>query len=266
VAVTRSQRDYPSREQLTARVADDFGAGARILAVDEVLVGGVAGFFAQRRYRVTVETGHGEPDIAASRDTLLSLVEAAEAGDRVTMSTAPAAAPAPPPVVVAERPRSAERPRVGDLVAVVGLAVDLVEADLPVRLGWGAPVVVTDAQAGADDETRRTWRRGLVRRRAESVLERNPTLLIAPLRGASAAAMVRTVIEAEPDEVIVVVDCSRKPADTQSWVASLRSGASPTGMLVTGADRTASPGSVDALRIPRVAVQGTGAPRRLVWV
>ena len=269
--MTRSQRDYPSREGLRERVAEDFGAAARILTVEEVLVGGLGGFFGTRRYRVTVET-EPQPDISASRDALLALVDAAADGDRVALSTTPSPEPERPVVVLSELagaapaaapPPSRGHPQPGDLVALVGVGPEV--GELAARLGWGPPVVLDEEVLGADAEGHRAWRRGLVRRRADGVLERRPVLLLALVRPRRAAETARLIDEADADETVLVVDCSRKHDDTRRWVAEFRSALPPTGMLVVGAERTATPGTVDELLLPRVVLGADSTPQRLLW-
>jgi hypothetical protein len=94
----------PSIETLLARVRDEHGPGARIVAADKVRSGGIAGFFTRERYAITVVVEPGdtapeehEPKAAVERPldapgTLLELadvIDAAEAAEsHVVMSTA----------------------------------------------------------------------------------------------------------------------------------------------------------------------------------
>jgi hypothetical protein len=92
----------PSIETVLARVRDEHGPGAHIVAADKVRSGGIAGFFARERYVISVQVDSSgddvlEPPEAPERavdapGTLLELadaIDAAEAADeRVVMSTA----------------------------------------------------------------------------------------------------------------------------------------------------------------------------------
>jgi hypothetical protein len=94
----------PSIETLLARVRDEHGPGARIVAADKVRSGGIAGFFTRERYAITVVVEPGdtvaegqEQEAVVQRPldapgTLLELadvIDAAEAAEsHVVMSTA----------------------------------------------------------------------------------------------------------------------------------------------------------------------------------
>jgi hypothetical protein len=94
----------PSIETLLARVRDEHGPGARIVAADKVRSGGIAGFFTRERYAITVVVEPGDtaveeqaPEAVVRRPldapgTLLELadvIDAAEAAEsHVVMSTA----------------------------------------------------------------------------------------------------------------------------------------------------------------------------------
>jgi hypothetical protein len=92
----------PSIETVLARVRDEHGPGAHIVAADKVRRGGIAGFFARERYVISVQVDSSGDDVLDLPDaperavdapgTLLELadaIDAAEAADeRVVMSTA----------------------------------------------------------------------------------------------------------------------------------------------------------------------------------
>jgi hypothetical protein len=92
----------PSIETVLARVRDEHGPGARIVAADKVRSGGIAGFFARERYVISVQVDSSGDDVLAPPETaeravdapgtlleLADAIDAAEAADeRVVLSTA----------------------------------------------------------------------------------------------------------------------------------------------------------------------------------
>lgn len=92
----------PSIETVLARVRDEHGPGARIVAADKVRSGGIAGFFARERYVISVQVDSSGDDVLDAPETaeravdapgtlleLADAIDAAEAADeRVVLSTA----------------------------------------------------------------------------------------------------------------------------------------------------------------------------------
>ncbi|MFD3444986.1 hypothetical protein ACFDTO_10355 [Microbacteriaceae bacterium 4G12] len=62
---TRLRLEGKSIEELKARVLEEHGPAARIVAAERITVGGVAGFFAKRHFEVSVEVG--APSATGSR-------------------------------------------------------------------------------------------------------------------------------------------------------------------------------------------------------
>ncbi len=112
----------PAIEPLLQRVRSEHGSTARIIKAERVRVGGIAGFFAQERFEVTVQVQDvveppapvasppapvGGPPTATGLHALLAAVEMAELSSRVERAAAPGDGrpaaraeeqePAPPP-------------------------------------------------------------------------------------------------------------------------------------------------------------------------
>lgn len=84
----RFRLDGASLGEVRQRVTDEHGPDARIIAVEQVTTGGVGGFFASRRYEVTVEVPDGPTpaadahDLTGSRLTgIAALLEEADAAE-----------------------------------------------------------------------------------------------------------------------------------------------------------------------------------------
>ncbi|AWB90373.1 hypothetical protein [Homoserinimonas hongtaonis] len=106
----RFRLDGATLAEVKQKVVDEHGPQARIIAAEQITTGGVAGFFATRRYEVTVEVPDGPTpsvdahDLSAPRRfglaALLDDADAEEAGhisDPAMPGSIPPAAMAPPP-------------------------------------------------------------------------------------------------------------------------------------------------------------------------
>lgn len=138
--------------------------------------------------------------------------------------------------------------RPGDLVALVGLGDDAVEVvrDMAARLGV---LPGCAGLAGGDGLLRLDSRRDAVEARAMAV-RAGTSAVLAVGTGPDGEVATAILPRLEPDEVWVVVDASRKPDDTQTWVGVVRHTAVVRAMAVVGRELTASPRTVDALRLP----------------
>ncbi|MDP9399303.1 MAG: hypothetical protein M3P96_16440, partial [Actinomycetota bacterium] len=77
--LTQLQLEGPELEPLLARVRNEFGTSARIVHAEKIRSGGVAGFFAQERFELTVEVDTSAPRVpaAAAQPPVLPPVPAA---------------------------------------------------------------------------------------------------------------------------------------------------------------------------------------------
>jgi hypothetical protein len=261
----------PARvRDVAARVREEYGPAARVVATDEVRVGGLGGFFAKRYLDVTVELAPaartvGSPAAPMSAaDGLAALLDDADRAE----SELPAVTGAPdgPPIstqsdefseLLAELRRSvgagpAEPPVVGSrfravagaLLAIAGLGDDpLVVARALVAELPAARLAVSGELHGDD---RVDDRRSALAARARGV-EQGAVVVVAVGLGrggpASEAAASRLTVIA-PDAAWVAVDATRKPDDTARWVRAVRAVAPVRDMAVLGCDLTGSPESV----------------------
>ena len=168
---------------------------------------------------------------------------------------------------------------VGDLVLVVGwqdaalrVAQELAAAHGPAEvlvagtIGAGTPAA-TGLEVVRD-------RRMALQARARGVEQGHAGILAFGLGADLAMADIHAALLATlgADQVWLVVDAGRKPADTARWVAEVTRSVQVDVIAVTGYDTTASPETVDELMIPIGWVDGasasastvTGMRRRLV--
>ncbi len=283
---TRLQRDFATLDRVDEAIARDYGREARIVAVDVVDVGGFAGFFAKRTFRVTIElpdpamperAAAGPSASAASSatptvfgiDALLEAAEEFELEERLPQpstvsapfeqvysglldytrpSSVPASTPAPRPTLLSHPRWVAPLTGAGDLVVVLGIGRDV----LPVARRIGSMVGslsvygVTGAAPG-DAENRR----GVVKDRAHAVMNGHAVALAVEMEPTHVIDMARAILALGPDQVMAVVDASRKPEDTERWISAVRTVLPIDAMLVIGVDETATPQTIDVLDLPR---------------
>jgi hypothetical protein len=98
VSPSRYHVEADSVDELNARILDQYGADAAVVATTVVTTGGVQGFFARRKFQATVEVADGTPNDAHSFDLparagIAALLDSADYGDAV--DELPAASRAP---------------------------------------------------------------------------------------------------------------------------------------------------------------------------
>jgi hypothetical protein len=283
----RFRLDDPSIDALTARVRLEYGENARILSASEVRVGGFGGFFARRFVDVEVDlpqatvipnmpaaaagAAASAPQGAVGLEALLDAADLAERGGQ----QAPPAPQVPavstqtddferlmvelrsyaevplalPPVV---HPAPAMVDEAGGLVVFVGLGDDA----LVVARSLARTVRRSELRVGGqiifDDMRRVDDRRSASAARARGV-ENDSVALVAWGLGmgitgvADSIERLRFVIA---DQIWVVVDASRKPADTAAWVGMVRAAFPVQAIAVVHGVETATPDSVHGLGLP----------------
>lgn len=272
---SRFQLEGTSLEEVTARAQAQYGPRAKIIAAEAVTTGGISGFFAQRHYEVTVEV----PDDTAqdahafdlpARAGIAALLEDADNADQGVVS-----APAKPSLstesvdfaaIMADLTVNTRRPApaqpvastgpatltgAGDLVVVVGLAGDSlrIARTMLVTAGESALRVAGDLyepSLGRVDD-----RRSLLGARASGV-EGGHSVMVAFGLGAANFDFAKTdaLRRLHPDQVFVVVDASRKQADTERWVTAVTSAVTVDGVVAFGRELTATPESVTGFGLP----------------
>ncbi|OLT54253.1 hypothetical protein BJF88_09950 [Cellulosimicrobium sp. CUA-896] len=255
------------------------GPDVRIVSAERVITGGFKGLFGRQHYEAVVEvTGGSTAPLpaagvrfpAARRAGIAALLDDADDGDRLRPSraddlevstggeefaalldelVAETTILAPPAAAAPAGPSTAP----GDLVALVGLGQDAV----PVARAMGARLGHLVAYAGladtgtadADGAPRVEDRRAATEARARGVRAGAATAVALGI-GVDAAGARALLEELGPEEVWVVVDASRKPADTAAWVGAVRRLAEVRAMVVVGHELTLTPESVEVLGLP----------------
>ncbi|TFC95579.1 hypothetical protein E3T28_13940 [Cryobacterium sinapicolor] len=157
-------------------------------------------------------------------------------------------------------------PGVGDLVLVVGWqdAALRVARELAAAHGSAEVLVAGTIAAGtqaAAGLARILDRRTALEARARGVELGQTGILAVGLGGDPATADIHAALVAalDADQVWLVVDAGRKPADTARWAAEVVRSVNVDALAVTGYGTTASPETVDELQIPIGWVDGAPA-------
>lgn len=280
----RLRLEGESLDAVLAQARRLHGPDARIVSAERVITGGFKGLFGRQHYEVVVEVGDAPPRTAvgpvrfpaARRAGIAALLDDADEGDalRPTPSAAvevstrgddfaalldelvaetaepPPAAVTAPPAPVSPLPRAAP----GDLVALVGLAADVVPAARALAQRQG--LLMACAGSATDDDTVRVDdRRAATEARARGVRAARATVVAVGVR-VDAVGVARVLDELGAEQVAVVVDASRKPADTERWVAEVQRLVLVRAMVVVGRELTATPDSVLALGLPELRPAG----------
>ena len=127
---SRYHVEADSVDELNARILDQYGADAAVVATTVVTTGGVQGFFARRTFKATVEVADGTPNDAHSFDLparagIAALLDSADYGDAV--DELPAARQEPAinrPVPVGDLPAARMAPTSGAPVGAPPTTVD----------------------------------------------------------------------------------------------------------------------------------------------
>ncbi|MFF2246484.1 hypothetical protein ACFVTM_20200 [Arthrobacter sp. NPDC058130] len=166
-----------------------------------------------------------------------------------TPAPAPAAAPgrAPADAEVAPAPLNG----VGDLVVLVGLGEDAMDAALAMSMAAGGADVRTAGDLSAYGHLHVDGRQSATAARAHAVLTERTVLVAFGLgKARNALARVQSVAALSADQVWVVVDAGRKHEDTARWVGVLSAQINVAAVAVVGASETGSPESVNGLGLP----------------
>jgi hypothetical protein len=134
----------------------------------------------------------------------------------------------------------------GDLVLLVGPGVEVLEAARSMSVGQGSPIL-SGPQRPHD-------RRTALAARARGVEGGRAVLVVCELPGGFDEVTLAGLADAwaalGADQVWVVVDAGRKPADTQRWVREVEKGLHVDAVAVLGTDGTGTPGTVRRLGLP----------------
>lgn len=196
----------------------------------------------------------------------------AELMDTLTFSTETPDAPLPEPAGFLPPPEPLPRVPVapeplhgaGDLVIVVGLGTDPLEVcrSMSRAAGAGASGVRAAGLLAPDDVVRAGDRRAVAAARAAGVMGGYGIFLAYGLgRGVTELARHTTLLAAlAADQLWVAVDAGRKEEDTAAWVGAVRAAAVVEALAVEGLEATATPQTVNSLRLPIGWLDGSPAP------
>ncbi|TFC02798.1 hypothetical protein E3O42_07665 [Cryobacterium adonitolivorans] len=181
----------------------------------------------------------------AARAVALSVPEPAH-WDAVAPTDAAAAAPQDAPELTPGAPRILDGP--GDLVLLIGLHTDVLEAARLLSSGPTAPIFDGPDHAVTDRRSALAARaRGVERGRGMIVVQGVPARPDAHPAGTQHA---QTVTALGADQVWAVVHAGRKPSDTARWVRDAGADVTIDAVAVLGVDSTATPGTVRELGLP----------------
>jgi hypothetical protein len=240
------------------------GPSARLIRVDEVRTGGIAGFFARRYLDLVVELPDPVlPDLPESLDDE-ALVPASDrlstqgpGFDRVLGDFESMLATRRPLGRGATVPRIAMLKRApGELVMIAGL---LGEA-LPVAAHLAGPAGILRIGGGLESRAaaRIDDRRTAVLQKADAEEAGLPVFLAWGVGSGDpeqVAADIR-VGQIAPDRLWVVIDPARKHEDTKAWVSALARHRRLDAYLALAGPYTASAGTVGLLGLPRGELGG----------
>ncbi len=163
---------------------------------------------------------------------------------------------ATPPVGVAPAPLTG----VGDLVVLVGLGEDAMDAALAMSMAAGGADVRTAGELSAYGHLHVDGRQSATAARAHAVVSERTVLVAFGLgKARNALARVQSVAALSADQVWVVVDAGRKHQDTSRWVGVLAAQLNVTAVAVVGASETGSPETVNGLGLPVGWIDGRPA-------
>ncbi|SFU12926.1 hypothetical protein [Arthrobacter sp. ov118] len=140
---------------------------------------------------------------------------------------------------------------VGDLVVLVGLGEDPLDAALAMSMAAGGADVRTSGNLSAYGHLHVDGRQSATAARAHAVLTERTVLVAFGLgKARNALARVQSVAALSADQIWLVVDAGRKHEDTKRWVGVLAAQLNVTAVAVVGASETRSPETVNGLGLP----------------
>jgi hypothetical protein len=288
VSPSRYHVEADSVDELNARILEQYGPDAAVVATTVVTTGGLQGFFAQRKFQATVELSDNTSMDAHAFDLparagIAALLEEADNRDRadrrtidrldesdwkvststvdfaailadLTLNTAPDAPAIGGPGV---RPGPAEPVGplplrgAGDLVVIVGLGDDALAVAQTIAAGASASVMRIAGDIERPGITRIDDRRGAIAARAEGVRGGHAVVVAfgLPRRGPTQASAAE-LENLHADQFWVAVDAGRKPEDSARWVHAVAQIVPLTAVMSWAPDETSTPHSVTQLGLP----------------
>jgi len=288
VSPSRYQVEADSIEELNARILEEYGPDAAVVATTVTTTGGLQGFFATRKFHATVELADGSSSDAhvfdlPARAGIAALLDQADYSDEVThigeltrmddlkrgaesdwkVSTSTVdfaailadltlnTAQSSPAISPPAPPSPLPLRGAGDLVVFIGLGDDSLAVAQSVAAGVGASVLRIGGTIDRPDMVRVDDRRGAIAARAEGVRLGNGVVMAfgLPRRGPTAES-VSELESLNADQFWVAVDAGRKPEDTVRWVRAVANVVPLTAVMSWSPDETSTPHSVSQLGLP----------------
>lgn len=211
-------------------------------------------------------SGAGGGTVSTESDVFAKVLEQFTALSFPEPAETPIPSPVPAIPAVAQRPaelssRTVTAPRVpapavlagaGDLIVLLGLGSDALDAALEMSLSRGGADVRTAGELTAFGHLHVDGRVAATAARAQAV-ENRQTVILAVGLGRRLAALPRMIpaIEAlRADQVWAVVDVGRKSADSRTWLDAIAGALELSGLISVGAAGTSTPESIDDLGWP----------------
>jgi hypothetical protein len=140
---------------------------------------------------------------------------------------------------------------IGDLVVLVGLGEDALDAALAMSMAAGGADVRTAGKLSAYGHLHVDGRQSATAARAHAVLTDQTVLVAFGLgKARDTVARLQSIAAISADQLWVVVDAGRKHEDTARWVKMLASQLNVTAVAVVGAAETSTPETVSGLGLP----------------
>lgn len=274
---SRYHVEADSIEDLNARIRDEYGVDAAVVATTVTTTGGLQGFFATRKFHATVELADGSANDAhvfdlPSRAGIAALLDLADVADvaeaeadpstwavststnnfaailsDLTLNTASATPAIRPPTPASPLPLRGA----GDLVVVIGLGDDALAVAQSIADGVGASVLRIAGLIERDGVERVDDRRGAIAARAAGVRGGRGVVVAFGLpRGGPTSASFDELANLNADQFWVAVDAGRKPEDSARWVRAVSQVVPLVAVMSWAPETTGSPHSVSQLGLP----------------
>lgn len=157
-------------------------------------------------------------------------------------------------------PVPAVRSAPGDVVLLVGVGSDALVTARSMAAATRSSSVLTAGLFRAEGVEHIVSRQGLVVAQAGAVIAGEPVFVAFGI-GSDGSMRPHALTELKADQVWIVVDATRKHADTQAWVRKVGWSAPISAMAVIGSQDTQTPSSVNDFDLPIGWIDGRKAHR-----
>lgn len=299
MTIKRFQLDGSSIDELRERIRREHGDGARIVSLEKVTVGGIAGFLTRHKYEATIDVDiDADEPIGAEKQGIEMLIADAEEAEqtlgynvatsgksfdsvlqslqeqiRTSQSDDTKKSPPPGPTLrlsavpalralpAAHRDTVASEPEVVPLSSAGDLVVFIGLETLPLDAAREAHGLLAAAGHSMPRGIRPVVdRRAAYLARADAVEDDVPVNLAWRLSSALAASSeIDELARLQPDQTWIVVDARHKADDTERWARLVSQFVSIDAMLVIAENMTATPSTMMQLGVPRGHIPSASA-------